>query len=112
MQQSQCLQSFEIDRSIYGVWSSQSLVYSKKMERKTRKKKKPRRSDLHMIQDPLEEGGVVNSAVCLHILLSGMGWMKHVAVLQHYVQQLSHFPFLLLNSLDHCWELKQQTFMA
>lgn len=96
--------------ALYGVWSSQSLVYSKKMERKT--KKKPWKSGLHMIQDPLEEGGVVKPSVCLHILFSGMAWMKHVAVLQHCVEQLSHFPLLLPNSLYHCWELKQQKFMV
>lgn len=61
------------DRSMgYGV--HKALFIAKRWkERQEKKKKKPRRSDLHMIQDPLEEGGVVNSAVCLHILLSGMG---------------------------------------
>lgn len=91
----------------YGVGKALLIAKNGKKD-----KEKSWRSGLHMIQDPLEEGGVVTSSVCLHILFSGMGWMKHVAVLQHYVEQLSDFPILLLNSVDHCWELKQQKFMA
>lgn len=74
MGQSQCLQSFEMDGLKWCSWRRvefAKLVYSKKMERKT--KRNPWKSGLHMIQDPLEEGGVVKPSVCLHILLSGMG---------------------------------------
>lgn len=74
MQQSQCLQSFEIDRLLmalsmaYGV--RKALFITKRWKER---KKKPWKSGLHMIQDPLEEGGVVKPSVCMHILFSGMG---------------------------------------
>lgn len=71
MQQSQCLQSFEIDRLVtvlYGV--RKALFITKRW--KERKKKTPK-SGLHMIQDPLEEGGVVKPSVCMCIVFSGMG---------------------------------------
>ncbi len=68
-----------------------------------------------MLQEPLEEGDTLKLSAPLQCIVSGLGLTVRLTlftIAQQRVQKLAHPPLPLPQSLDHCWQLKGQSYLS